>query len=268
MALSVTERFAELAVDQNHPFFFDHPLDHVPGTLLVSAALDLAREAEADITGNAVPGRIRLDIRFTKICESDRVTTLSSTPASESGGWNVVAMQDEHKVCTATIGFDPMTPLACAPGETIATPAPADVVHRRQHENIMIGEVLRPDDGPLESLILVPPHGHVLRSIDPEFRTPIEIAEAGRQFGIMLEHTESALPLDAQMLWLALALDIPFRIRRDVPLALRSDERLHRGHRAISTMLLAEAATGAELGRITLKSHNVDPARYARMRLS
>jgi 2-oxo-3-(phosphooxy)propyl 3-oxoalkanoate synthase len=264
---SIAERFAELAVDQSHTFFFDHPLDHVPGTLLVSSALDLALEAEADGTAGAVWGRVRLDVRFTKICESDRPTTLSCSRAGEGWDWEVVAVQDGRAVCTATVGFDPGAPPAGAPGDTVAEAADACLVHRHRPENIMVGEVRRPDDGPPESLILPPPDGHPLRSLDPEFRTPIEIAEAGRQFGIMLEHTESALPLDAQMLWLSMAVDIPYRVRRDVPLSLRSVERLHRGHRAISTMLLAEAATGAELGRITLGSYNVDPARYARMRL-
>jgi hypothetical protein len=34
---------AELRVDQSHPFFFDHPLDHAPGLLLLEGAVQLAQ---------------------------------------------------------------------------------------------------------------------------------------------------------------------------------------------------------------------------------
>lgn len=38
---SITDH-AELVVDKTHPFFFDHPQDHIPGLLLLEAAVQMA----------------------------------------------------------------------------------------------------------------------------------------------------------------------------------------------------------------------------------
>lgn len=58
---------AELLVDQTHPFFYDHPLDHVPGILLIEGALQLARAWSAA----AVPEPARLEsvrVDFRRYC--------------------------------------------------------------------------------------------------------------------------------------------------------------------------------------------------------
>ena len=284
MSSSVATRLEQLAVEQSDTFFFDHPLDHVPGMVLFDGLLRAARDAHAESTGDAEPARIRAALDFTRICESDQPTTLSCTPA-DCGGWSVSAIQNGREVCVGTFGFVPTQSAASAHGFAPATtpeavpaaaqpgaaspsapsksPAPARLVHRSRPENILVGEVTRP---PIESLLLDPPDGHVLLRTDPRFRSTIELVEAGRQFMVMLAHTEGGAAMDTRMLWLSLTADIPARLPRDEPALLRCIEHSGNDQRMICTVLLAEAETGTELGILNYITRNVDPARYARLR--
>jgi len=58
---------ASLYVDQTHSFFYDHPLDHVPGLLLIEGALQLAYEwARSNGFIRLCLRRVR--VRFVKYC--------------------------------------------------------------------------------------------------------------------------------------------------------------------------------------------------------
>lgn len=234
---------------------------------LFDGLLRAARDAHAE---SAEPSRIRASLDFTKICESDEPTTLSCTPADDRTGWSVSAVQSEREVCSGTIAFEFGRPLIhdFAPADGPApipapVPAPARLVHRSRPENILLGELSRP---PIESLLLTPPAGHVLLRHDPQFRSAVELVEAARQFIVMLAHTEGGAAMDTQMLWLSVTLDIPARLPRHVPTLLRCIEHSGTGQRMSCTVLLAEAATGAELGMLNYIIRNIPPANYARMR--
>lgn len=264
------ERLERLTVEQNDTFFFDHPLDHVPGMVLFDALLRAARDAHAESTEDTDPARIRASLDFTRICESDAPTTLSCIPAADRGGWSVSAVQDGCDVCVGTVEFvtgeigqpeSPSIPThAHAP---YVVPAPAHLVHRSRPENILVGEVTRP---PIESVLLNPLHDHLLQRADPQFRSTTELVEAGRQFIVMLAHSEGGAAIATQMLWLSLTIDIPVRIPRHARTLLRCLEHSGTDHRMICTVLLANADTGTELGMLNYVTRNVDPACYTKLR--
>jgi hypothetical protein len=58
-------RSATLVVDESHPYFFDHPLDHVPGILLAEGALQLVERAFDDDASYVRT----LGLRFRRYCE-------------------------------------------------------------------------------------------------------------------------------------------------------------------------------------------------------
>ncbi|WP_158439939.1 ScbA/BarX family gamma-butyrolactone biosynthesis protein [Nocardia brasiliensis] len=65
-----------LAFDPAHPFFFDHPMDHVPGMLLLEAARQAALATLAEHRG-VLPQRCLLvgcEVDFGNFCEPDLVT--------------------------------------------------------------------------------------------------------------------------------------------------------------------------------------------------
>lgn len=156
-------------------------------------------------------------------------------------------------------------PDAASP-ELDRAPAPAELVHRRRPENILTGapERLAPDL--LRSTVLTPPEGCPLAPDGSRFRSTLEIVEAGRQFGTLLDHTERGRPLDTALLWASLTVDIPARVDRDVPLALYCRIPAGTGRRAQYTHVLVDASSGAELGSLAYHAVPVDPEQYARAR--
>ncbi|WP_165966196.1 AfsA-related hotdog domain-containing protein [Actinomadura sp. 7K534] len=272
MAASVIDRFRELVVDESDPFYFDHPLDHVPGMLLFSGLLELAVRAD-ELRSRGRPGRVVAGLGFTRFCELRTATSLSCTPVpGPNRAWTVAARQSGEEVCAGSIAFaddGPAAPdcaRAAAPAPSRQTPsrqAPAELVHRHRPENVLVGEPVRRGRGVVEAAVLEPPAGP---EPPPPFRGPVELVEAGRQFATMLEHQEHGRPMDVTLLWVALRLDIPYRLDRDVPLLLRWPTARVSGRRSHCAVTLADAATGADLGSLTYEAQAVDPEQYARAR--
>ncbi|MEV3931860.1 MULTISPECIES: ScbA/BarX family gamma-butyrolactone biosynthesis protein [unclassified Streptomyces] len=65
-----------LRVDTTHPIFFDHPVDHVPGMVLLEAA----RQAAHASTGMADALVLALDSTFTRYAELDAPCLIEATP--------------------------------------------------------------------------------------------------------------------------------------------------------------------------------------------
>ncbi|WP_165959222.1 AfsA-related hotdog domain-containing protein [Actinomadura sp. KC345] len=270
MAASVIDRFRELVVDESDPFYFDHPLDHVPGMLLFSGLFELAVRADELRSHGRPPGRVVAGLDFVRFCELRGGTTLSCRPVpGPNRAWTLAARQAGEEVCAGSIAFADDVPAgaAGARGAASAVPvprrAPAELVHRRRPENILVGEPMRRGRGVVEAAVLQPPAGPGRRA---PFRGPVEIVEAGRQFATMLEHGEHGRPMDTTLLWVALRLDIPCRLDRDAPLLLRWPVARVPGRRSRCKATLADAATGADLGSLTYEACAVDPEQYARTR--
>lgn len=67
-----------LRIDTSHPIFFDHPVDHVPGALLLDAALQTARAASQH--PNGLPRAVEIDSRFSRFVELDVPCELEAKP--------------------------------------------------------------------------------------------------------------------------------------------------------------------------------------------
>lgn len=65
-----------LIVDPSHPYFFDHPCDHVPGMLLLEGCAQLARSAVVQVSGSAAARLYACDVNFAQFVECDMPTTM------------------------------------------------------------------------------------------------------------------------------------------------------------------------------------------------
>src|SRR5437868_2745002 len=112
---------ADLRVDRTDPFFFDHPLDHVPGMLIFWGALDLARAGAAGLADH----RLRTALTFRRICE------LAPAPALElvdrAGRYDVRVRQGAAVAAdgwfafatTGTVAVPPVAPERPLPAEAL-----------------------------------------------------------------------------------------------------------------------------------------------------
>ncbi|MEV4761483.1 AfsA-related hotdog domain-containing protein [Micromonospora chokoriensis] len=205
---------ADLRVDPADPFFFDHPLDHVPGMLLFCAAWDLAGAGAAGPAAR----RLRTALNFRRICE------LAPAPALEvvggAGRYDVSVRQGGALAADGWFAFADTGTVTMPPAAPVRPrPAEALLVHRVRTENIMIGEPERTDDG-LRAPVLVPPAGHALAGRGGDTHAVECLIEAARQFCTLLVHQVGCWPLGAQIMWLGVAADLPTDLPRTSGLAL------------------------------------------------
>jgi 3-hydroxymyristoyl/3-hydroxydecanoyl-(acyl carrier protein) dehydratase len=77
---------ASLVVDPTHPYFFDHPCDHVPGMLLLEGCAQLALAAFAGTGGIESPGISAYEVSFTQFVEPAFETTLVARVEEQDAG--------------------------------------------------------------------------------------------------------------------------------------------------------------------------------------
>jgi 2-oxo-3-(phosphooxy)propyl 3-oxoalkanoate synthase len=92
----------QLRVDTAHPVFFDHPLDHVPGMLLLEAARQAARADSS--TGRRTP--VSFHALFHQYAELDRPTWIEKVEGAggDGTGIHVVGRQGESAVFECGVG--------------------------------------------------------------------------------------------------------------------------------------------------------------------
>jgi hypothetical protein len=97
----------ELRVDTAHPTYFDHPVDHVPGMVLLEAA----RQAAHASTG--LPDALLLGVRgeFTRYAEFDAPCWIEARPERRGAAGDVLVRvsgtQQEETVFTADVTLSP-----------------------------------------------------------------------------------------------------------------------------------------------------------------
>jgi len=212
---SAGEWLTDLRIDQTDPFFFDHPLDHVPGMLLVCAMADQARDH------GAVPeyGRVKGSVNFRTMADLGPELLLRGEPA-ENGRRNLRITQQSTLLADGWFEVSPEAGWPLSAGEPRSEPAEAELVHRARSENIMLGDPAVTEEQ-VTAAVLVPPDGHALCGRRADRRSVRAVVEAGRQFSVWLTHRLGGWPLDTQILWLRVTADLPFGLPSSAPVALR-----------------------------------------------
>ncbi|MFC3980472.1 AfsA-related hotdog domain-containing protein [Streptosporangium jomthongense] len=270
---------ATLCVDQNHPFFFDHPLDHVPGMLLVTGLLDLLRD-HAVLSRDH---RVRLSFEFTSMCELGPGIDLSAELSDERGEWTVLALQEDRPVCAGTVALtEEPRPESHEEQGPAVSPAPIEggLAHRADPRNVLIGEPTISHDGESTGShdgereeyvvpLVPPPVGHFLFRHGNEHYGLEEMIEAGRQFATAASHLAHERPRDAVMLWLRLAADLPAAPPRAERLTLRWPTQPPRGNRGTFDLTVSRGTAtgqGVPIGSLSYGSRALSPASYQRIR--
>lgn len=133
---------AKLIVDQSHPFFYDHPLDHVPGLLLIEGATQLATAWLSEQVPVQEQYLTQLSIRFIKFAlhEDDILLSLSE---QRDGKLLVIVSQTGVERARLVFGFcDEISRLAgCTPFlGSKSKPANATRLNKHNPANVMIAE--------------------------------------------------------------------------------------------------------------------------------
>ncbi|MDJ0382873.1 ScbA/BarX family gamma-butyrolactone biosynthesis protein [Streptomyces sp. G-G2] len=104
LAATTSPRRWQLRVDTEHPVLFDHPVDHVPGALMLEAA----RQAAHVVAGPARAMAAAMDTKFTRFAELDAPCWVEAEPEPGTGRVRVSIHQEGQELFTARVSTTPL----------------------------------------------------------------------------------------------------------------------------------------------------------------
>ncbi len=109
----------QLRADPTHPVFFDHPVDHVPGALLLEAA----RQATLVLARPAVTVVVGTRATFRRFVELDAPCWIEAEPDPDGRTVRVTARQHDEEPFSAVVTTEPTEPTGTpADDTTVAEP--------------------------------------------------------------------------------------------------------------------------------------------------
>ena len=185
---------AVVVVDESHPFYFDHPLDHVSGMHLAEAINQVARVADRSVDSpSSDPSRYvsRLQLRFPSMCEKqgDAVVHAELDAAQPTGSdsarrFNVDVRQQGRLTAAAVIEIRDGGKLPSPGAEKLPVAVPIDqkIVRKVHGDNVLLGRLQQENgSGTAGSWLIRPPEEHCLRDYPHPWIDILVLAEACRQ---------------------------------------------------------------------------------------
>ncbi|MEU3648378.1 AfsA-related hotdog domain-containing protein [Lentzea sp. NPDC034063] len=190
---------AALSVDEEDPFFFDHPLDHVPAMLLLDTCLHNAVRSTSDGM------RVRsAKFRFRRFCEKDLPTAVTVSSAGPNPlSHEVSVTQNDTVVCEGEITLVPGEEMSWPLLRADARRADKHLVHKLVDDRVLVGPIQRNDGGHTVAV-----GGPVVRAGRPGLHPVSPLVEAARQAGIMTLHEVSEVPVGWQFVVTKLQVDL------------------------------------------------------------
>lgn len=250
-----------LVADQPDTFFFDHPLDHLPATLLLDGAVDLAT---ASLPGHVAGMHVKFH-RFGELDEPVDVRLTQTADGSERCALRFSAQ--DAPLADGHVVLRELPPAPAASSERRAAPAPVDrsLVHRHREDNVAIGAATAGNDE-CAAEVLDLAADHPLRRRDPAHRSPVELIEAARQLTTLIGHAVWEVPADWKYVFSAVSYEQHRPVAADEPIRLRTSRMsLHR--RRLDVVVELEAADGV-LGSVGIEGLVAAPRIYQHLRWS
>lgn len=190
---------ATLAVDQTHPFFFDHKLDHVPGLLLAEGMHQLAEKLVHQCLEGSRYRTCELHIEFERFCHFLTPVVLVAEAVSIRGDLATIRVRSEQAGEIRNLSefvFEALSEQDKAldmPEESVAgmgPPCPKETINKVNPVNVMISRPETKNEA-LHAKILHPsPYNRLADHTDNVYH-PLYILEAFMQTQRYLNHCEA-----------------------------------------------------------------------------
>ncbi|RZL02005.1 MAG: polyketide synthase [Rubrivivax sp.] len=257
---------ARVLVDEAHPYFFDHPLDHVPGILLLESALQLAELHLAEQAGPAETVTA-LDVRFQRYTEKHKPITASlSTPSDHA--CVATLFQEGKVVCEVRMSTSHTAPRPVADIANHLTIRPEKrYLHKVRDENVLVHDLqLRGDQLGVTTCAIEA--DHCFSDGAPDAVSLLYFLEIARQCFMLIAHTQLDVPLGTPMNLVELRFEVTAPIPRHGTFWLvpKFNPEPWKGHtRTSRTSMTLHDAHGA-FGQASIVSQAIAPEVYALQR--
>ncbi len=211
---------AQLVVDEAHPYFFDHPLDHIPGILLLEGVLQLIELAMPPLGGRVAYVKT-LNIKFQQYVQKQGVIDLHLEQGNTPQVFNAKVMQAGKLMCTCLLEMAYSSAFETSPaGEFTATRCrDKALLHKAREENVIVSDISGVAQG-LSVDTLKLPDEHFFQEGDPEHYSMVYFLEVARQCYMQIAHGHLRIPLNTPMNLLVLNFTLDRPIPRNSPLSL------------------------------------------------
>ncbi|CAN5281759.1 hypothetical protein BH11PSE11_BH11PSE11_07520 [soil metagenome] len=264
---------AGLLVDESHPYFFDHPLDHVPGILMLEGVLQLAHWGSSAPAGQE-SWVSSIQLRFRRFCEKSEAITLDLQPdgASQFNGLisQAGSVACKLKLHLGTAPAHPTPSMAVAASDLMHLRPDRKLLHKHRPENVMVSAIFDQADGSKAVQTFAPPAGHILAEGSPNYYGMLYLLEVTRQFVMLIAHTVWNVPLGLPMNLLSIQLDLDHPALRSQPLTISCRPGALGEHRD-SAIVVVEAelyAGDQRIGRASIAAQGLSSQAYRQQRNS
>ncbi|WLG87439.1 beta-ketoacyl synthase N-terminal-like domain-containing protein [Pseudomonas cucumis] len=226
---------AQLVVNEAHPYFFDHPLDHIPGILLLEGVLQLIELAMPPLSGRVAYVKT-LTIKFQQYVQKQGVIDLHLEQGKDPQVFNAKVMQAGKLMCTCILGMAYSSAFETSPaGEFTATRCrDKALLHKAREENVIVSDMSGIAQG-LSVDTLKLPQEHFFQEGDPEHYSMVYFLEVARQCYMQIAHSYLRIPLNTPMNLLALSFTLDRPIPRNSPLSLAPQAGFDAQHQPFKT---------------------------------
>ena len=211
---------AQLVVNEAHPYFFDHPLDHIPGILLLEGVLQLLELVMPPLSGRVAYIKT-LTIKFQHYVQKQGTVDLHIEQGEDPQAFNAKVMQAGKVMCTCVLAMAYSSAFETSPaGEFSATPCrDKALLHKARAENVIVSDMSGVAQGLSVDTVKLPPE-HFFQAGDPQHYSMVYFLEVARQCYMQIAHSHLRIPLNTPMNLLALSFTLDRPIPRNSPLSL------------------------------------------------
>ncbi len=221
---------AQLLVNEIHPYFFDHEIDHIPGFLLIEGILQLADIYNLHNLGSSALTKFYIDsfnINFRKFCEKDSPVFIeierTANVSQEQFVLKATIYQNDNTVCTACLGICKLNFVQVNSvdiKDDLESVASQKMVHKHNIQNVLVENLKLELDNQKATCKAIPPlNNHILYDGNSKVYSLLYLLEVTRQFLAQISHT-FGIPLQMQQVLLMLDLKMQSPILKGMPLTL------------------------------------------------
>lgn len=211
---------AQLVVNEAHPYFFDHPLDHIPGILLLEGVMQLIELAMPPLSGRVAYVKT-LNIKFQQYVQKQGVIDLHLEQGKDPQVFNAKVMQGGKLMCTCILGMAYSSAFEVSPAVEFTATRCRDkaLLHKARDENVIVSDISGVTQGLSVDTVKLPDE-HIFQEGDPEHHSMVYFLEVARQCYMQIAHSHLRIPLNTPMNLLALSFTLDRPIPRNSPLSL------------------------------------------------
>ncbi|HBU6430625.1 TPA: hypothetical protein MC498_004262 [Klebsiella oxytoca] len=209
-----------LRVNEQHPYFFDHPLDHVPGILLIAGALQMITDAGLIKNNQYID---KMNVRFISYVDKYHPINLSLNK-SQTDEWTIAVKQQNNNVCIIkiTLALNTLTILTNTFSDIVPC-SKMKVLHKHRHENVLVGDLF--DDHDCYTVFTTQiPDGHFFSQGKVKNLSMVYFLEIARQCYMQIAHEIMQVPLGIPMNLLTLNFSLRGAIPRHHTLRVSTDK--------------------------------------------